>query len=509
MRTETSILILAAILLSAIAFLRPPEYDEAYSLFLTAGHARPAWPTTPFHPAAIRSLYFGRTTFPEIANELRYGDVHPPLYFWLLKLWRCLFGPAWLTARLLSVAFAIATLATLAQFARTLKAPPARTLLICLLTYGFAYTSIVARGFALAQLLLLTGTFLIFKTLETVGRKSKAPSAIHVPRRSGHPAPTLLLAGALLGAATFTNYLTVFTALTALGYLTLKSPRQAPIAILPFAAFLPLDAWFFAIQHATRAHQFAPFSLSLAFALLAKDSAAAWFGGLPLYAGRLAIPVAAALALLAALTIAIIARHRPPHSAALAALTCATPAGLLALGVIFHNTPIEIRYLAFSLPYFALLIATGTPRPLQALLWKLQFAAIAGLAFSPLTAQSQRATARAAAALSTPDTVTLLPFGNDGVGIPGPFLASAPDTLTILLIHPNAPPDLTAQTRLILATLTPDAESRVAVTQTLAELAASACWRAETTTPLVRTYLNTCQSHGQSMKLSQAEKSSL
>ncbi len=305
MRAETPILILAALLLPIIAFLRPPEYDEAYSLFLTAGHARPAWPATPFHPAAIRSLYFGPATFPQIANDLRYGDVHPPLYFWLLKIWRDMLGPAWFTARLLSVIFALATLAILAHLARLLKAPPALTLLICLLTYGFAYTSIVARGFALAQLLLLAGVTLIFRHCER-------REAIHLPR-SPALIITPVLAGLCLGAATFTNYLTIFTALTALTTLTLKTPRQSLFAILPFAAFLPADFWFFAIQHSTRAHQFAPFSLPHALTLLAKDSAAAWFGGLPLYAGHLAIPVAAALALLAAATLTLIAPPPPPH----------------------------------------------------------------------------------------------------------------------------------------------------------------------------------------------------
>jgi hypothetical protein len=190
----------------------------------------------------------------------------------------------------------------------------------------------------------------------------------------------------------------------------------------------------------------------------------------------------------------------------LAALTLATPAGLLALGFIFHNTPIEIRYLAFSLPYLALLIAAGTPRPFQALLWKIQLAAIIGLALSPLTAQPQRAAAREAAALSTSGTLTLVPFGNDGVGIPGPFLwealASGPESLTILLIHPNAQPNLTAQTRLLLVTLIQDDDSRDATTQTRARLAASPCWRPQTTTPLVRLYQNICPPHGQSMKLS-------
>jgi hypothetical protein len=495
MRATLPLLILAALLLAAIADLRPPEYDEAYSLFLTAGHARPAWPTTPFHPDQIRTLYSGPTSFRRIAQDLRYGDVHPPLYFWTLNLWRNAFGPAWFTARLLSVLYATLALATLAALARQLKIAPATTIVICLLTYGFAYTAIVARGFALAQLLLLLGVSLTFQQPEA--RRAGKRSVTH------HQTPAI--AGLCLGAATFTNYLTLFTALTALTLLTLKSPRRARVAILAFSLFIPADAWFFAVQHNTRAHQFAAFSCLHALALTAKDSAAAWFGGLPLYAGAFATPVTAALLLLAATTIVCIARNRTETTLPLTALTLATPAGLLALGFIFHNTPIEIRYLAFSLPYLSLLIAAAVPTPLRATLIAIQSLAIAGLALAPATAQPQSSAAHQAAALSTPATLTLLPFGNDGVGIPGPFLwqalAAAPDQMTILLVHPGAPPDLAGQTKLTLATITIDDDSRIAIAQMLALLKNTPCWQLQNTTPVVRQYRNTCGLHGQSIKL--------
>jgi len=491
MRPETNLLILAALILITIAALRPPEYDEAYSIFLTAGDPRPAWPTTPFHPAQIRSFYTGSASFPQIAENLRTGDVHPPLYFWLLDIWRAAFGPSWFAARLLSVACAIATLATLAHLARLLKIPPIPALLLCLLTYGFAYTAIIARNFSLANLLLLTGITCIFRHSTTPYiRDSREGGTQHM--RATTPAPTLLLAGLSLGAATFTNDLTLFTALTALAYLTLKTPSRAPLAILPFTAFLPFDAYFFIRQHATRPHQFPPLSLPNPPLLQATDSPAPWFRGLPLYAGQYAILVALGLGLLALTTLTYIAKTNPPHTAALAALTISTQAGLLALGVIFRTTPIEIRYLAFSLPYLALLIAAGTPRTLQILLGLTQSAAIAGLAVSPLTAQPQSAAAGAAAALATPTTLTLLPFGNDGVGIPGPFLAAAPDSLTILLLHPNTKPNLTRQTRVLLITLTRDSDSRTAISQTETLLATTPCWHLQSTPPLARLYKNTC-----------------
>jgi len=37
--------------------------------------------------------------------------------------------------------------------------------------------------------------------------------------------------------------------------------------------------------------------------------------------------------------------------------------------------------------------------------------------------------------------VVVLPYGNDGVGVPGPFIAAAPDAMRILLLRPgDAPP---------------------------------------------------------------------
>jgi len=208
-------LFLAALILTAVAHLRPPEYDEAYSIFLTAGDPRPAWPTTPFHPADVRALYTGHATLTQIAQNLRTGDVHPPLYFWTLELWRRLFGPGWFTARLLSVIFSLATLATLAHLARLTQTPVIPKLLITLLAYGYAYTSAITRGFALAQLLTTLGLTLIIQSRHAgEGRHPRLTSVL----------PTA--AGTLFGAATFTNYLTLFTPLATLLWLFTRHNHQ-------------------------------------------------------------------------------------------------------------------------------------------------------------------------------------------------------------------------------------------------------------------------------------------
>ena len=78
-----------------------------------------------------------------------------------LEYWRRLSGPSWFAARMLSVLITLAALAALAWLAALSRIPPATSLLFAVLSYGFAYTGIVARGFALAQLLNIIGMALI------------------------------------------------------------------------------------------------------------------------------------------------------------------------------------------------------------------------------------------------------------------------------------------------------------------------------------------------------------
>ncbi len=450
----------AAIVLTAIAWLRAPEYDEAYSIFLTAGHARPAWPTGIFTAASVRALYTGHASFAQIAHDLRQGDVHPPLYFWGLDIWRGIAGPSWFAARLLSVLFSLTGLYLLARLAKAADIPVYPALFLTLLSYGFAYTGIVARGFALAQLCNIAGVYLLFLALPQKRWRLALAAA--------------LAAGAAFGAACFTNYLAVFTGGAALLWLLLTRPRLMPAALAGFLPLLPACAWFFLAQRHTRTGQFAVFAPAHALGLLAKDSGAAIFGGLPLYAGRFSTPVTLALAVLLLICLGCALHRRHPHARLFALLTIAPPCGLFALGLIFGNTPIEIRYLAFSTPFLALLLAPAAlapalPRVPLAIMLATQTAAIVGLAIAPATMQPQARAAHQAAAY--PNALVELPYGNDGVGIPGPFIATAPDNMRIKLLHPGA----VAQTQAIVVTLAIDNESREIALETGCPLGVALC----------------------------------
>ena len=159
-------------------------------------------------------------------------------------------------------------------------------------------------------------------------------------------------------------------------------------------------------------------------------------------------------------------KTRTPATTLFALGALAPPLGLLALGCVFNNTPIEIRYLAYATPFTALLLAQALRRHpvLQTFLLFTESFAIIGLAFAPATMQPQARAARQAAALANPATLTLLPYGNDGVGIPGPFIASSPDNMRLALITPHHLPPLQNQQQITLVTLTIDNASRATTT---------------------------------------------
>jgi hypothetical protein len=437
---------LAALVLTACAWLRGAEYDEQYTLFLTAGTPRPDWPKTVFPAGMVAAVQTGHASLAGIARDLRSTDVHPPVYFWAVSLWREAFGPGLLTARLLSALCGLASLALIGVIGRHCGVSPSTPMLLTLGSYGFVYTNAIARGFAPAQTLTLCGVVLL------LGRRR-------------------WLAGACLGAACCCNYLAVFVAAAVI---IAAGAWCAALAAIPFLA---LDAWFFAAQHGARPGQFPPFSVWRSVSELGKFQTAAVFGGLPLYVdgvGRIA--VGAVVGLVCLWLVLCVVRARP-SCAGLAvrvvlAGSVATPIGLLLLGAVFDNTPIELRYFSFGLPFVALLVAwaagrsggKGGRRHIIPLVLGIQTASIAGLLFSPRTMQPYRAAATEAVRLAG-DGIVLLPRGNDGVGIVGAFGIEAPPALPILLLRPTDPiaARVAPYHRVLLAVLARDRDSAATI----------------------------------------------
>jgi Dolichyl-phosphate-mannose-protein mannosyltransferase len=498
MLTLGSLLLVATFVLTASAWLRGAEYDEEYTLFLTAGSARPEWPDTAFPAGAVAIVQSGHATLAGIATDLRATDVHPPLYFWAVSLWREAFGPSLFAARMLSVLCGLVSLSLIGAIARRCAITPGVAMLLTLGCYGFVYTNSVARGFAAAQMLMLCGVALL------LGRRP-------------------LLAGLCLGAACCCNYLAAFVAVAVMAA---SCPWVAPLTAVPFLA---LDFWFFAAQHGARPGQFPPFEVWPSLLRLAEYQIASVFGGLPLYVdGGSRIAVGAIVGLMSVALVLYVSRARPlnagPAIRLVLAAAVATPIGLLLLGAVFDNTPIELRYLSFGLPFIALLIAwawralscRGQPgHPHLAVLraapsrvtrlipgsssgtiktqtraWRefvlslllpvilaIQLASIAGLLLSPRTMQPARAAATAAARLAG-DGIVLLPRGNDGVGIVGAFGIESPPGLPILLVSPTGPiaDRIASYHRVVIAMLAQDRDS-IATIPILRAVFASTNWR--------------------------------
>jgi 4-amino-4-deoxy-L-arabinose transferase-like glycosyltransferase len=479
--TAVFCLLLASLVLTGTAWVRGAEYDEGYTVFLADGVPRPAWPERPFRAGEVRGYFEGHSTPLRIAEHLRESDVHPPLYFWGAAAWRAVAGSGLFRLRLFSVLCALASLLAVAAIAANTGVPPAAAMLLTLSCYAFSYTAMLARGFALAQALSLAAVAL----LALAARRKRVMAALG--------------GGILLGLATFTNYLTAFVALAALLWLLLARWRR-PALWLPagaaFAAFLPADLVFFLAQRESRVGQFPPFHLLASLVRLAHYAGAAIFGGLPLYVPGLAGPgLGAVLALLLiCLGVLIVVRWRrigdPEGRLLLAMAALAPPVGLLALGAAFNNTPIELRYLAFATPFFALLLAgaLGSLAPrgraaLASVVLTVQAAALAGLAFMPQTMQPQTAATREAAALAGPDGLVIVPRGDDGVGLVGAMVQSAPDWLRLLAIPSGADPAaIRARSgtprRVVLAMLGVDGASRATLPAMEAAFRDQPCWRA-------------------------------
>ena len=154
--------------------------------------------------------------------------------------------------------------------------------------------------------------------------------------------------------------------------------------------------------------------------------------------------------------------------------------GPLLLGLIFANSPIELRYLALATPFIALLLAAALPRWLRYAILAVQAIALLGLMTRSETMQPARATAQAAAQFLG-EGVILLPRGNDGVGIVGAFANEVANSSRILIIAPDATPrqirsKIAELPRVVLAMLAQDAASRVTVPVMRAALA-DPCWR--------------------------------
>jgi hypothetical protein len=148
-------------------------YDEAITLLTTSGRGEfvPALGMSQFQP----TVHMGR-----IAVELYESDVHPPLYFWTLAVWRIVFGGSLEVARSLSVLFTLGTLVLLYQYARNvrLKWPWLPVVLYAVSAVGLRY-AYNARPYAMASFLIVLTLLLARTRSRWTGIAAAAAIATH------------------------------------------------------------------------------------------------------------------------------------------------------------------------------------------------------------------------------------------------------------------------------------------------------------------------------------------
>jgi hypothetical protein len=446
-KASAFVILLCVTVLIVAAALRSTEYDENYSVFVTGGIARPVWPEAPFLANEVKEPFIAHTDALNTLKLLRDTDVHPPLYFVILGIWRDLTGDSLLAIRGLSVIFAAVAVMTWMLTAWRAGLPPLVVGILITFAYGFSYTGHIARGFALAHLLLAVT---VFAVLEASRFKPTAPKSSIIWAATG---------GLTAGLATFTNYLAVFPAAVALSWLALTEPSwrrrfwMAAAAGLPFASVMICVLYFYLYQKNSRIGQFETFALWPMLIRLAQFNAASLFGGLPLYVEGSTRMVAggalAALLLTVAAAIAYVWRQLEPTRWLWLSGTLAPSIGLIGLGAVFGNSPVELRYVAFAVPFAAALVAAATAAwarraPVAtvvafSLVLAVQALSTLGMELHPSTQQPFRPAIAAASPYLGEGSVLLVPFGNDGVGITGSVLREvAPNQHLLVMNNTNA-----------------------------------------------------------------------
>ncbi|HZF75584.1 MAG TPA: hypothetical protein VE033_07115 [Acetobacteraceae bacterium] len=478
-----ALMLIALLVMGAAATMRSAEYDESYTALVTSPEPRPEWTRLVTTPSELLPAFDRVAPVATTSGNLKATDVHPPLYFWAVGLLREAGGTSLAAQRGFSIALSLgAVLAWLVAFWRAGLPPVAATLLM-VLAYGFAYTGHVARGFALAHLLL---ALCAVGAVEAWRRRAAAPA---------------FLAGGAGGLAVLANYLAVFPAAGVLAWMVLapglrfgERTRLAIAGALPAGAVGLAAAPYFLAQRGARPEQFEAFSPLAALQLLAQFNAANVFGGLPLYVegpGRLAVGFALlGLAGLVALLCVLRWRQIGPTRWLWLLGLAAPSAGLLALGAMAGNLPIELRYLAFAAPFAAALAAGGLaalaeqrPRLARlafAVLVAVQAAGAAGMVLHPATRQAHRDALTALDPHLGPGSLLLAPYGNDGVGLLGATLREAPPRQPMLVLRlddaAEAPARAAGYDRVVLLGIG-ERDGRAQAAAAREALAASPEWR--------------------------------
>ncbi len=203
-------------------FNRAIWYDEAITLLETAGNAVPVWSAQPTPAASQKKLLVGSPTLGEVVSGLRETDVHPPVYYGLLSLWRRIAGNSIEVARLFSVVWSTGSVILLYLLLQGFGFKrPFWPSLIYSLSSGAVHYGHEARNYSLALFLVMLATYLAYFF-----------NKIDLNRRSHFWFFTVSIA-ACCGLAFLTNYLTIFPIAALLSWCFAWAPKHQRKYIIP------------------------------------------------------------------------------------------------------------------------------------------------------------------------------------------------------------------------------------------------------------------------------------
>jgi hypothetical protein len=144
-------------------FNRAIWYDEAITLLETAGNAIPNWSELPTPARTQKEFFVGSPSLRHVARGLRDTDVHPPVYYGLLSIWRRIGGASLEAARLFSLFWSTATVVL---FYLLLRASgfqrPLAPSLVYALSSGAVHYAHEARNYSLALFFVIVAAFLAY-----------------------------------------------------------------------------------------------------------------------------------------------------------------------------------------------------------------------------------------------------------------------------------------------------------------------------------------------------------
>jgi 4-amino-4-deoxy-L-arabinose transferase-like glycosyltransferase len=423
------------------------EYDEAYTHFYLAGLPLPEWPIEPRTVGALRDWIEGRSSsFMQIAEDLMRHETHPPLYFWVMVVWRWLFGPGHFTARVFSVLCAGGSMLVMWRLATVARVPALPSVACTFLAYAVFYPATLARAYSLALLLVLLGALALAVLLRDPERGRRRPL---------NGAGLALGAGLAFGLAGLSHYLALLAAAAIGGAFALSSlarRRVLPVLAIGLGVLPPLLAVLSIRAQQGSADWFHPdFDFGRDIWRMLEMQAAALFARTPLLLDEPWSLLAAVLIAPCSLLIAgtVLGAARPivadPVRRMLLVGAAAMPLGLLLLGVFTDRAPFVSRYASYSVPFCALVFAAGLgrlgerrPRLAAAvlgyvLLW--QAVGAGSQVLWPATQQEFRPIVAEVARRWVPgESVLAMPVGYDHLGKNGPFLWEAPPDWPMVVV---------------------------------------------------------------------------